>query len=130
MFGKVEHRGVSKAGGWIDYSSLDIALRDDLDPKAARAMAVLDPLKLVLTNWDTVMGQGVMFDLRNEMYEKLLRQSLRFLRPCLGQHAEPSLLVQVLLEWDAGRLRIECHAPARVEPEQWPMPACCLPRSE
>jgi len=54
-----ERSGVSKAGGWIDYSSLDIALRDDLDPKAARAMAVLDPLKLVLTNWDTVMGQGV-----------------------------------------------------------------------
>ena len=54
-----ERSGVSKAGGWIDYSSLDIALRDDLDPKAARAMAVVDPLKLMLTNWDTVMGQGV-----------------------------------------------------------------------
>ena len=26
----------------------------------------------------TVMAQGVMFDLRNEMYGKLLRQSLRF----------------------------------------------------
>ncbi len=53
-----ERSGVSKAGGWIDYSSLDIALRDDLDPKAPRAMAVLDPLKLVLTNWDTVIGKG------------------------------------------------------------------------
>jgi len=51
-----ERTGVSKAGGWIDYASLDIALRDDLDPKAARAMAVLDPLRLVLTNWDAVMG--------------------------------------------------------------------------
>jgi len=46
-----ERTGISKAGGWIDYASLDIALRDDLDPKAARAMAVLDPVKLVLTNW-------------------------------------------------------------------------------
>ncbi|MEO8122699.1 MAG: glutamine--tRNA ligase/YqeY domain fusion protein [Burkholderiales bacterium] len=53
-----ERTGVSKAGGWTDYSSLDIALRDDLDPKAARAMAVLDPLRLVLTNWDEVMGAG------------------------------------------------------------------------
>src|SRR5262249_59341228 len=26
----------------------------------------------------TVMGQGVMFDIRNEMYDRLLRQSLRF----------------------------------------------------
>ncbi len=43
--------GVSKADSWIDYSTLEIALRDDLDGKAARAMAVLDPLKLKLTNW-------------------------------------------------------------------------------
>ncbi len=53
-----ERTGVSKAGGWIDYASLDAALRDDLDPKAARAMAVLDPVKLVLTNWDELMGAG------------------------------------------------------------------------
>ena len=53
-----ERTGVSKAGGWTDYSSLDIALRDDLDPKAARAMAVLDPVRLVLTNWDELMGTG------------------------------------------------------------------------
>jgi glutaminyl-tRNA synthetase len=51
-----ERTGVSKAGGWVDYASLEIALRDDLDPKAARAMAVLDPLKLVLTNWAEVIG--------------------------------------------------------------------------
>ena len=38
--------------------SLDIALREDLDAKAPRAMAVLDPLKLVLTNWDAVIGKG------------------------------------------------------------------------
>ncbi|MDB5857710.1 MAG: glnS [Ramlibacter sp.] len=48
--------GVSKADSWIDYSTLEIALRDDLDPKAARAMAVLDPVKLVITNWGEAMG--------------------------------------------------------------------------
>ena len=53
-----ERSGVSKAGGWIDYGSLDIALRDDLDSKAARAMVVLDPLKLRLTNWDEVIGHA------------------------------------------------------------------------
>lgn len=53
-----ERSGVSKASGWIDYSSLEIALRDDLDPKAARAMAVLDPVKLVITNWDELHGAG------------------------------------------------------------------------
>ena len=51
-----ERSGVSKAGSWIDYGSLDSALRDDLDSKAARAMVVLDPLKLVLTNWSEVIG--------------------------------------------------------------------------
>jgi glutaminyl-tRNA synthetase len=55
-----ERSGVSKAGGWIDYSSLEIALRDDLDPKAARAMAVLEPVKLVITNWDALHGAGTL----------------------------------------------------------------------
>ncbi|RZI77079.1 MAG: glutamine--tRNA ligase, partial [Rubrivivax sp.] len=53
-----ERIGVSKSDSWIDYSTLDIALRDDLENKAHRAMAVLDPVKLVLTNWDEVMGAG------------------------------------------------------------------------
>ncbi len=48
--------GVSKADSWIDYSILEAALRDDLEGKAARAMAVLDPLKLKLTNWDALFG--------------------------------------------------------------------------
>ena len=53
-----ERIGVSKSDSWIDYSTLDIALRDDLENKAHRGMAVLDPLKLVLTNWDEVFGVG------------------------------------------------------------------------
>jgi glutaminyl-tRNA synthetase len=51
-----ERAGTSKAGGWTDYASLDIALRDDLDPKAPRAMAVLDPVLLKLANWAEVFG--------------------------------------------------------------------------
>jgi glutaminyl-tRNA synthetase len=53
-----ERIGVSKADSWIDYSTLEIALRDDLDPKAALAMAVLDPLKLRITNWADVFGDA------------------------------------------------------------------------
>ena len=51
-----ERIGVSKSDAWIDYATLEGALRDDLDPLAPRAMAVLDPLKLVITNWDELMG--------------------------------------------------------------------------
>lgn len=53
-----ERSGVTKSGGWIDYASLEAALRDTLDPVAPRAMAVLDPVKLVITNWDELMGAG------------------------------------------------------------------------
>ena len=53
-----ERSGVNKVGGWLDYSTIDIALRDDLDPKAARACAVLDPLKLKLTNFAEVFGSA------------------------------------------------------------------------
>ncbi len=52
-----ERSGVSKSGGWLDYSALEIALRDDLDPKAPRACAVLAPLKLKLTNFEEVFGR-------------------------------------------------------------------------
>ncbi|MEO7055997.1 MAG: glutamine--tRNA ligase/YqeY domain fusion protein [Caldimonas sp.] len=53
-----ERAGTSKAGGWTDYASLDIALRDDLDARAPRAMAVLDPLRLELVNWVEVFGNA------------------------------------------------------------------------
>jgi len=54
-----ERIGVTKSDSWIDYSTLEGCLREDLEAQAARAMAVLEPLKLVLTNWDEVMGAGV-----------------------------------------------------------------------
>jgi len=46
-----ERLGVSKADSRIDYSVLEQALRDDLDPTAQRLVAVLDPVKLVITNY-------------------------------------------------------------------------------
>ncbi len=51
-----ERAGTSKAGGWTDYSTLEACLRETLENAAPRAMAVLDPIKLVITNWNTVMG--------------------------------------------------------------------------
>jgi len=55
-----ERIGVTKSDSWIDYSTLEGALRDTLDPIAPRAMAVLEPIKLVLTNWDEVMGANTL----------------------------------------------------------------------
>ena len=45
-----ERIGVSKSDSRIEYGVLEQAVREDLDVKAARAIAVLEPLRLVLTN--------------------------------------------------------------------------------
>lgn len=47
----VSRIGMSKADSTVDYALLESCVRDDLGVKAARAMAVLHPLKVVLTNW-------------------------------------------------------------------------------
>ncbi|MUI12261.1 glutamine--tRNA ligase/YqeY domain fusion protein [Massilia dura] len=46
-----ERTGVTKSDGWIDFSVLEGAVREDLDPKAPRAIAVLKPLKLIVDNF-------------------------------------------------------------------------------
>ena len=46
-----ERIGVSKADSWIDMGVLEQAIRDDLEPKAPRAIAVLSPLRLVIDNF-------------------------------------------------------------------------------
>ena len=51
-----ERSGTTKSGGWIAYAGLEAALRETRDPVAPRAMAVLDPVKLVITNWGELMG--------------------------------------------------------------------------
>ena len=42
--------GISKQNSLTDFSILENSLREDLDASAPRRMAVIDPLKLVLTN--------------------------------------------------------------------------------
>lgn len=46
----VDRVGISKQNSLLDISILEGALRDDLDAAAPRRMAVIDPLKLVITN--------------------------------------------------------------------------------
>ena len=54
-----ERSGVTKtSNAWTDYAALDAALRETLDPVAPRAMAVLEPLKLVIENWAEVFGSA------------------------------------------------------------------------
>ena len=46
----IERVGVSKQNSVIDYAIFENCVREDLDAAAPRRMAVLDPLKLVITN--------------------------------------------------------------------------------
>lgn len=43
--------GVSKAQSSIDYAMLEYCIREDLKLKRPRMMAILDPIKLVITNY-------------------------------------------------------------------------------
>ncbi len=52
-----DRTGVTKSDGWIDIATLDGCLREDLDPKAPRAVAVLRPLKLIIDNFS--VGQTI-----------------------------------------------------------------------
>jgi glutaminyl-tRNA synthetase len=46
-----ERIGVAKVNSTVDYGFLEHCLREDLNENARRAMAVLNPVKLILTNY-------------------------------------------------------------------------------
>ena len=46
-----ERIGVSKADSWIDMSVLEDCMREDLNARAPRRVAVLDPVRLVIDNY-------------------------------------------------------------------------------
>ena len=46
-----ERAGVSKSDGWIDMSVLEECMREHLNDSAERRVAVLDPIKLIITNY-------------------------------------------------------------------------------
>ena len=43
--------GVAKVESVVDYSLLEFCVREDLNKRANRVMAVLDPIKLVIDNY-------------------------------------------------------------------------------
>ncbi len=47
-----ERIGVTKKNSWIEMTVLENCIREDLNERASRAMAVLRPLRVVIENWD------------------------------------------------------------------------------
>jgi glutaminyl-tRNA synthetase len=48
----VSQIGIAKTDSMVDIAFLEYCLREDLNKKALRVMAVLRPLKLIIENWD------------------------------------------------------------------------------
>ena len=59
----IELAGISKAQSSVDYAMLEFCIRDDLKLKKARMMAVLDPVKVIITNYPE--GQVEYLDVEN-----------------------------------------------------------------
>lgn len=58
-----EQVGIAKADSTVEYAFLEHCLRADLDDTAPRAMAVLHPVKLTITNYPE--GQSETFEIEN-----------------------------------------------------------------
>ncbi len=58
-----ERIGVAKSANVVEYAFLEHCLREDLNDHAQRAMAVLRPVKLVITNYPA--GQSETFEVEN-----------------------------------------------------------------
>ena len=58
-----ERNGVSKATSTVEFGFLEHCLREDLNDHARRAMAVLRPIKLTITNYPE--GQSETFEVEN-----------------------------------------------------------------
>ena len=65
----VELVGVSKANSSVDYAMLEYCIRDDLKLKAPRMMAVLDPIRLVIDNYE---GEGEELPVSNNLDNEAL----------------------------------------------------------
>ncbi|CDM67925.1 Glutamine-tRNA ligase [Clostridium bornimense] len=60
--------GVAKAASTVDSAMLDYFVREDLNIKAPRTMAILDPLKLVITNYPE--GEEEILEIENNPHDE------------------------------------------------------------
>ena len=66
----VELCGISKANSSVDYAMLEYCIREDLKMKKSRMMAVLDPVKVVIDNYQE--GQTEYLDVVNNLENEAL----------------------------------------------------------
>ena len=57
-----ERIGVSKVNSTVDYKFLEHCLRNDLNLHAKRVMAVIEPVKLVITNYPEIKEEDILIE--------------------------------------------------------------------
>ncbi len=65
----IEKVGVSKAYSVVDYGLLEACVRDELNEQAPRAMAVLDPIKVVIDNYPEGQTEEITVEVHPERPE-------------------------------------------------------------
>ncbi len=65
----IEKIGVSKANSVVDYGLLESCVRDELNAEAQRAMAVLQPLKVVIDNYPEGQTEEIEVEIHPEKPE-------------------------------------------------------------
>lgn len=68
--------GIAKRENIVDFSLLEFCLREDLNQTALRAMAVLDPVRLVITNFE--QGKTILLNSENGPDEAYGHRELPF----------------------------------------------------
>ena len=58
----LERAGIAKADSVVDSAMLEHCVRENLNMNAVRAMAVCDPVKLVIENWDENRTENISID--------------------------------------------------------------------
>ena len=73
--------GVSKVNSTVEYGFLEHCLREDLNETAQRVMVVLDPIKLVITNYEE--GKSEQFEVENNPNNEADgKRTITFSREC------------------------------------------------
>lgn len=82
--------GIAKSNSVIDISQLEAAVREELNRRAYRAMAVTDPIKVVVTNYDEDATEWLEVDINPEQPE-LGKRKMAFTRELYIEREDFSL---------------------------------------
>lgn len=83
----IDKIGYTKVEGTIDVSLLEHSIREDLKPKAPRVCAIMDPVKLIITNYDASKRETLTME-NNPEDESLGSREMQFSRELYIERAD------------------------------------------